>query len=111
MKPIIWCGDSRQRIRHFPAVARNEAGHQLNRVQFGHMPEDWKTMPTVGGGVCEVRIHADGEFRVLYVAKFVEAIYVLHTFQKKTRKTSKQDLELASERYRAVMIERRSLKR
>ena len=68
-------------------------------------------MQTVGAGVCEVRIHADGEFRVLYVAKFVEAIYVLHTFQKKTRKTSKRDLELASERYRAVMIERRSPKR
>jgi phage-related protein len=107
MKQIIWCGDSRERIRDFPDEARHGAGHQLNRVQHGREPEDWKPMATVGAGVQEIRVHQDGEFRVLYVAKFVEAVYVLHAFQKKTRKTPQKDLELAGARYRAVVDERR----
>jgi phage-related protein len=111
MKPIIWCGDSRERIREFPEESRHRAGHQLNRVQRGRDPDDWKPMQTVGAGVRELRIHIDGEFRVLYVAKFAEAVYVLHTFGKKTRKTSKQDIDLASARFRAVMEERRRQQR
>ena len=107
MKPITWCGDSLQRIREFPDEARQETGHQLRRVQRGREPEDWKPMTTVGAGVQEVRIHKDGEFRVLYVAKFAEAIYVLHAFRKKTRKTPEKDIDLASNRYRAIVDERR----
>jgi len=107
MKPIIWCGDSLQRIRDFPDEARHKAGHQLNRVQHGRAPEDWKPMTTVGAGVQEIRIHQDGEYRVLYVAKFVEAVYVLHAFQKKTRKTPQKDLDLSGNRFRAVVDARR----
>src|SRR5262245_51466717 len=107
MKPIIWCSDSRDRIREFPEESRQRAGHQLNRVQHGRDPNDWKPMQTVGAGVRELRIHVDGEFRVLYVAKFAEAVYVLHAFRKKTRKTSKQDIDVATARFRAVMEERR----
>jgi phage-related protein len=107
VKPIIWCGDSRQRVRDVPDEARQRAGHQLNRVQHGREPEDWKPMTTVGAGVQEIRIHQDGEFRVVYVAKFAEAIYVLHVFQKKTRKTPLKDIDLAANRYRAVVDERR----
>jgi len=107
MKPIIWCGDSLRRIRDFPDEARHKAGHQLNRVQHGRDPEDWKPMTTVGAGVQEIRIHQDGEFRVLYVAKFAEAVYVLHAFQKKARKTPQKDLDLSGIRFRAVVDERR----
>jgi phage-related protein len=107
VKPIIWCGDSLQRIRDFPAESRQEAGHQLRRVQSGREPEDWKPMAIVGAGVQELRIHKEGEFRVLYVAKFAQAVYVLHAFQKKTRKTSQKDIDLSSNRYRAVLEERR----
>lgn len=64
-------------------------------------------MPTVGLSVCEIRIHEDGEYRVLYLAKFAEAVYVLHAFSKKTRKTPKSELDLASSRFRAVIEERR----
>lgn len=109
MKSITWCGDSLQRIREFPDEARQETGHQLRRVQSGREPDDWKPMTSVGAGVHEIRIHNDGEFRVLYVAKFAEAVYVLHAFQKKTRKTSQKDIDLSSNRYRAIVDERRRM--
>ena len=111
MKPISWCGDSRSRIREFPEAARRKAGHELNRVQYGREPEDWKPMPSVGTGVNEIRVHAEGEHRVLYVAKFEEAVYVLHSFRKKTRKTPKPSLELACQRYRVVLEERKKVNR
>jgi phage-related protein len=111
MKLITWCGDSLRRIREFPEEARHEAGHQLNRVQHGIDPDDWKPMPTVDLSVREIRIHEEGEYRVLYLAKFAEAVYVLHAFNKKTRKTPKRDIDLASERFRAVIEERKRQKR
>ncbi len=103
MKPISWFGDSRSRVRAFPEAARRKAGHELNQVQHGREPEDWKPMPSVGIGVNEIRVRTESAYRVLYVAKFEEAVYVLHAFPKKTRRTPKSDLELASERYRAVI--------
>ena len=94
-------------LRAFPLTARREAGHQLDQVQNGREPDDWKPMNTVGQGVKEIRIRDEaGAFRVLYAAKFAEAVYVLHCFQKKTEKTSKADLELAAKRYRELMKER-----
>jgi phage-related protein len=61
--------------------------------------------------VNEIRIDfPDGWFRVMYVAKFEEAVYVLHSFQKKTRKTSRNDVEIAKARYRAVVAERKGVK-
>ena len=63
-------------------------------------------MNTVGAGVKEIRIHeADGAFRVIYVAKFADAIYVLHCFQKRTQKTSPEDVVLASRRYKDLIRE------
>ena len=111
MKPIVWCGDSLRRLRDFPEDARRESGHQLNRVQQGFEPKDWKPMSTIGAGVREVRIHQSGEFRVLYVAKLPEAIYVLSAFEKKTRKTPQRELELATDRFRSVAEERRRRRR
>ena len=73
---------------------------------MGNAPSDWKPMPSVGQGVNEIRVHAKGEYRVLYVAKFDEAVYVLHAFPKKTQRTPKQDLEIAGNRYRALVQER-----
>ena len=93
-------------LRAFPLTARREAGHQLDLVQNGWEPDDWKPMNTVGQGVKEIRIQDEaGAFRVLYVAKFADAIYVLHCFQKKTEKTSKADVELAAKRYRELLKE------
>ena len=105
-KPIEFRGNSLDDLRAFPLSARREAGHQLDQVQNGHEPDDWKPMNTVGHGVREIRIRdASGAFRVLYIAKLADAVFVLHCFQKKTGKTSKTDLTLASKRYRDLLQE------
>lgn len=106
MKPVVWTGDSRKRIREFPDKARARAGYELWAVQQGIEPSDWKPMSPVGPGVREIRLHADGEYRVIYVARFDEAVYVLHAFGKKTRRTSRLDIEVARHRYRALISER-----
>jgi len=104
MKPIRFVGDSRAALSGFPAEARNRAGHELFMVQVGRDPDDWKPMPTIGAGVAEIRVKRPaGAFRVIYVARFENAIYVLHAFQKKTRKTALLDIRLAKRRYRAVI--------
>lgn len=105
-KPIVWLGDSRATIRAFPEGVRQIAGFQLWRIQRGLEPNDWKPMPSVGSGVQEIRIHGDVEHRVLYVAKFVEAVYVLHAFEKRTRRTPKEDLSLAQQRFRSLINQR-----
>jgi phage-related protein len=93
-------------MRAFPQAARRQAGYQLDRVQRGREPDDWKPMNTVGQGVREIRIRdAAGAFRVLYVARFADAVYVLHCFQKKSQKTRKADLNLAGQRYRELLKE------
>jgi phage-related protein len=105
-KPVIFCGNSREDLRAFPASARRAAGFQIDQVQEGYDPDDWKPMSSIGSGVREIRIRdGAGAFRVIYIAKFAEAVYVLHCFQKKTEKTAKADLDLALKRYRELQRE------
>jgi phage-related protein len=100
---IEFLGDSLAQIRDFPEPARKEAGVQLHKVQQGLEPSDWKPMTTVGSGVREIRIRDEaGAFRVLYVTKMEDAVYVLHAFQKKTQRTAKRDLDLAALRLREI---------
>ena len=106
-KPLVWLGSSRRDIRAFPSSARRIAGFQLLRVQQGLQPTDWKPMRTIGPGVQEIRVHTDTEHRVCYVARFIEGVYVLHAFEKRTRKTAARDLELARARYRELLEQRR----
>ena len=106
-KPLLWLGSSRSDVRAFPEDVRSTAGFQLRRVQQGLNPNDWKLMPTVGPGVREIRIHVEGEHRVFYIASFPEAIYVLHAFEKKTRRTARQDVELGRKRFRELVKMRR----
>lgn len=95
--------------RAFPEAARRDAGHQLDRVQRGRDADDWKPMKGIGPGVPEIRVRAaDGAFRVVYVAKFAEAIFVLHCFQKKSQKTSREDVDLAAKRYKDLIEELKS---
>jgi phage-related protein len=101
-KALTWLGSSRRDIQAFPAVARGLAGFQLRRVQQGLDPDDWKPMQAVGPGVREIRIQVAGAHRVFYVATRPEAIYVLHAFEKKTQKTSAQDLRIGRDRFRAL---------
>ena len=102
MKNLRFIGSSLDDMRDFPADARRQAGFELDAVQRGLEPADWKPMTSVGIGVREIRIHVLGEWRVIYVAKLADAIYVLHAFQKKTQRTRREDIELARRRYRQI---------
>jgi len=98
----MFTGSSLGDLREFPEKARREAGHQLNQVQLGLEPSDWKPMSSIGPGVREIRIHNDGEFRVIYITRLHETVYVLHAFQKKTQKTPRKDIELARARLKLL---------
>ena len=99
MKPIEFMGDSLARVREFPKGARRAAGYQLDRVQRGLQPDDWKPMQAIGPGVRELRIRdRAGAFRVIYLATLADRVVVLHAFQKKTQRTAKRDIELAAKR-------------
>lgn len=103
MKSVVFLGDSLDRIRAFPEKARRNAGFQLDRVQRGLDPDDWKPMTSVGSGVREIRVRdASGAYRVVYPASFADAVYVLHAFQKKAQRTAARDLALAQSRFREL---------
>jgi len=102
MKPLKFTGSSEDDLAAFPREAKQASGFQLFRVQAGLMPADWKPMLNVGVGAYEIRVHVLGEWRVIYVAKFSDAVYVLHAFQKKTQQTRKEDIELAAARYKQL---------
>ena len=106
-KPLFWLGSSLDDVRAFRAQVRRNVGFQLRRVQQGLQPTDWKWMPAVGTGVQEIRVHAGTEHRVFYVARFTEGVYVLHAFEKRTRKTAKRDIEQARSRYGDLLKTRR----
>jgi phage-related protein len=104
MKPLKFVGDSQDSLADFPMDAKRAAGFELWQVQLGLMPSDFKPMPRVGPGAYEIRIKVMGEWRVIYVAKETDAIYVLHCFHKTTLKTPKPDIELAAKRYRLIGV-------
>ncbi|CAN7206741.1 type II toxin-antitoxin system RelE/ParE family toxin [Neorhizobium tomejilense] len=103
MKRLEFLGDALDRLRDFPEVARKEAGVQLHKIQLGLEPSDWKPMTTIGAGVREIRIRDEaGAFRIIYVTRIEDAVYVLHAFQKKTQQTAKRDLDIATARLRQI---------
>lgn len=106
-KPIRWVGSSKEDLSAFPSEAKAVAGYQLRRVQKELAPNDFKPMKTVGKGVSEIIINSGDAFRVFYIAKFEEGVYVLHAFQKTTRKTSRRDIIIGQRRYREVLAERK----
>lgn len=102
MRELFWVGRTKKDLAAWPKAAKEQAAYQLQRLVEGLDPDDWKPMKTVGKGVREIRIHADGEFRVIYVGKALEGIYVLHAFQKKTQRTPKRVIDLARQRLASV---------
>lgn len=104
IKPVEFLGKALDELRSFPERARRAAGYEIDRVQRGYDPEDWKPMPSVGKGVREIRVWEEaGTFRVIYLAKLEDAVYVLHCFQKKAQKTATSDIDLARNRYKELM--------
>jgi phage-related protein len=102
-KPIQWIGTSKDDIRNFPDEAKRKAGFELRLIQKGEKPTDFKPMSIIGKGVEEIRIWTGNTYRIFYVARFPEAVYVLHAFEKKTQKTSKKDIELGQKRYQQMI--------
>ena len=103
MKGIVFLGDSLIQIRAFPSDVRQDAGFQIDRVQRGGNPDDWKPLKSIGNGVREIRIReATGIYRVIYLANIDDAVYVIHAFQKKTQKTRKADIDLAKKRMKEI---------
>lgn len=103
MKPIVWKGTALTDVKSFPKDARRDAGYELTAVQQGKEPSDWKPMPSIGQGVKEIRIKQDNQYRIIYIAKFSEAVYVLHAFVKKKQKTAKQDINIAKARLQEII--------
>lgn len=110
MKRIQWLGTSLNAVREFPVDARALIGQELRLVQSGLMPSDFKPMPSVGAGAFEIRVRSGNQYRVIYVAKFSDSIYVLHSFVKKTPKTAQPDLDMAKSRYAALLTQRKEKK-
>lgn len=103
MKNIEFIGSSLDDLKAFPLKAKREFGYQLDRVQRGLDPSDWKPMISIGQGVKEIRVKDEsGIFRVVYIAKFHESIFVLHSFQKKSQKTAKKDIDTSKNRLQEV---------
>jgi phage-related protein len=107
LKRLEWITGSRRALKNFPDEARNIAGNQLLLVQLGESPDDWRPIREIGPGAIEIRIHKPHEHRVVYVAKFPEAIYVLHAFEKKTQRIPKKDLNIAKRAYAEIQKIRR----
>lgn len=107
-KPINWVGTSKGDLCSFPEDARRKAGFQLRALQRGEAPADFKPISIVGKGVEEIRIWTEDTYRIFYVARFDEAVYVLHAFQKKTQKTTKQDIKVGQQRYQQMIQYRKS---
>jgi phage-related protein len=102
VKALRFVGSSLDDLRNFPDEARRAAGFELRAIQNGLEPRDWRTMQSIGPGVKEICIHVLGEWRVIYVAKLSDAVYVLHAFQKKSHKTNRNDVELARKRFKQI---------
>lgn len=110
-KEIRWMGSAYNDLLAFPAEPRRQAGFQLGKVQAGLEPDDWKPFDNVGIGTREIRIReSNGAYRAMYLAKFEEAVYVLHCFQKKSQATNKQDKNIAEARYRVIAGARKTAK-
>jgi phage-related protein len=104
MRPVRFLGDSLKCLRDFPEDARHDAGFQLDKAQRGEQPDDFKALPAVGKGVKEIRVSDDsGAYRVIYVARHADAVYVLHAFQKKTQATAKRDIDTAKRRFAQLL--------
>jgi phage-related protein len=101
MKPVRFMGTAREDLSAFPDPVKLRAGHELFMVQVGREPDNWKPMTSIGAGACEIRVRdTSGAFRLVYIATFPSAIFVLHAFQKTSRKTARADVRLAKRRYR-----------
>jgi phage-related protein len=106
---LAWLGDSQDVLRRFPKDVRKDLGYALRQVQLGQMPPDSKPMGTVGPGVYELRDQDERAwYRVFYLKKIADMVYVLHCFEKRSAQTEKKDIDLAKERLKRLLEEQRA---
>ena len=109
---LVWLGDSREVLRDFPAAVQGDLGYALYQVQLGQMPPDSKPMRTVGPGVYELRDQDERAwYRVFYLKKIADVVYVLHCFEKRTAQTERKDIEVAKERLKRLNEQKRAKER
>ena len=102
-KDVVFLGDTLKQIRALPGDVKNDLGFQIDKLQDGEQPDDFKPMYGIGIGVEEIRVwDRSGTYRLIYTARRPEAIYVLHVFQKTSEQTLQRDLELAKRRYHQI---------
>lgn len=103
LRPMVWLGNSKKSIGEFPKGAQKLLGDELQLVQFGGMPKDAKPFKGVGSGVLEIALrYASDAYRVVLAVQIGRRIYILHAFQKKSKKgieTPKRDVDLIKKRY------------
>ena len=106
---VVWEGDSLEVIRRFPGPVRQDLGAELRRLQTGGRPLNSRPMPSIGARVCELKEQDERAwYRVIYLAKIGNRIYILHCFEKKSAKTGRSDLALAKVRLKRVLARPRS---
>jgi len=105
-KNVFWCGDSLESLRSCEPDVRAKIGFQLSMVQSGLDPSNWKPMDNIASGVREIRFIGPQNYRLIYVAKFENKIYVLHLFEKKTQKTPKSVIDIVRARYQKILTKR-----
>ncbi len=107
-KSVIWVGDSKEVIRNFPKNIREDFGFALWQLQQGNIPVSSRPMPSIGRAVFELKSQdKSGWYRAIYMTKVKDKVFILHCFMKKSGKTAKNDLELAKQRYKAVITQER----
>jgi len=103
LRPVVWMGNSKKSLREFPDGAQKLLGDELQLIQFGGMPKDAKPFKGVGSGVLEIALrYASDAYRVVLAVQIGKRIYILHAFQKKSKKgieTPKRDVDLIKKRY------------
>src|SRR5579864_7673374 len=109
---LAWLGDSQDVLRRFPKDTRKDLGYSLRQVQLGQMPADSKPMKTVGSGVYELREQDERAwYRVFYLKKIADVVYVLHCFEKQTAQTEKKDIKVAKDSLKRLLEEQRAKKK
>jgi phage-related protein len=104
LRPLVWMGNAKRNLQAFPKGAQKLIGDELQLIQFGGMPRDAKPFKGVGSGVFEIALRFEGEaYRTVLAVQLGERTYVLHAFQKKSKKgiaTPKPDVDLIKQRYK-----------
>lgn len=106
---VVWLGNTLEVLKGFPAPVQGDLGYALYQVQLGQMPPDSKPMRTVGPGVYELRDQDERAwYRVFYLKKIANLVYVLHCFEKRTAQTEQKDIEVARERLKRIREQQRA---